>query len=156
MAQECISLAAIQNFASKDVNRIIGQIGRVLARKSPYINSIDGGTLPNVSDVVRSVVEEMAVPAASLAAPTFVNDTTLCGVGATPDVVGSTEYQFQLQTLRGAANGDFYLDVKNPKLYKKVRRFYENDGVVFSGEPLDDYEMLMEYIAQDLESVEVA
>jgi hypothetical protein len=44
----------------------------------------------------------MAVPAASLASPTFVNDTTLCGVGATPDQVGSTEYQFQLQTLRGA------------------------------------------------------
>lgn len=102
MANDCIPLATVQNFASKDVNRIIGQIGRVLARKSPYINSIDGGTLPNVSDVVRSVVEEMAVPAASLAAPEFVNDTTLCGVGATPDQVGSTEYQFQLQTLRGA------------------------------------------------------
>jgi len=102
MPNDCIPLAAIQDFASKDVNRIIGQIGRVLARKSPYINSIDGGTLPNVSDVVRSVVEEMAVPAASLASPTFVNDTTLCGVGATPDQVGSTEYQFQLQTLRGA------------------------------------------------------
>lgn len=102
MANTCIPLAAVQDFASKDVNRIIGQIGRVLARKSPYVNSIDGGTLPNVSDVVRSVVEEMAVPAASLAAPTFVNDTTLCGVGATPDQVGSTEYQFQLQTLRGA------------------------------------------------------
>ena len=102
MANDCIPLATVQNFASKDVNRIIGQIGRVLARKSPYINSIDGGTLPNVSDVVRSVVEEMAVPAASLAAPQFVNDTTLCGVGATPDQVGSTEYQFQLQTLRGA------------------------------------------------------
>jgi hypothetical protein len=102
MANTCIPLAAVQDFASKDVNRIIGQIGRVLARKSPYINSIDGGTLPNVSDVVRSVVEEMAVPAASLASPTFVNDTTLCGVGATPDQVGSTEYQFQLQTLRGA------------------------------------------------------
>jgi hypothetical protein len=99
---DCISLAAVQNFAAKDVNRIIGQIGRVLARKSPYINSIDGGTLPNVSDVVRSVVQEMAVPAASLASPSFSNDTTLCGVGATPDQVGSTEYQFQLQTLRGA------------------------------------------------------
>jgi hypothetical protein len=95
-------LATVQNFASKDVNRIIGQIARVLARKSPYINSIDGGTLPSVSDVVRSVVEEMAVPAASLASPTFVNDLSLCGVGATPDQVGSTEYQFQLQTLRGA------------------------------------------------------
>jgi hypothetical protein len=102
MPNDCIPLAAIQDFASKDVNRIIGQIGRVLARKSPYVNSIDGGTLPNVSDVVRSVVEEMAVPAASLASPTFVNDTTLCGIGATPDQVGSTEYQFQLQTLRGA------------------------------------------------------
>jgi hypothetical protein len=102
MPNDCIPLATVQNFASKDVNRIIGQIARVLARKSPYINSIDGGTLPSVSDVVRSVVEEMAVPAASLAAPTFVNDLTLCGVGATPDQVGSTEYQFQLQTLRGA------------------------------------------------------
>ena len=99
---DCIPLATIQNFASKDTNRIIGQIGRVLARKSPYINSIDGGTIPNVSDVVRSVVEEMAVPAASLAAPQFVNDTTMCGVGATPDRVGTTEYTFQLQTLRGA------------------------------------------------------
>jgi hypothetical protein len=99
---DCIPLATIQNFASKDTNRIIGQIGRVLARKSPYINSIDGGTLPNVSDVVRSVVEEMAVPNASLASPQFVNDVAMCGVGATPDRVGSTEYTFQLQTLRGA------------------------------------------------------
>jgi hypothetical protein len=37
-----------------------------------------------------------------------------------------------------------------------VRRYYENVGVVFSGDPLDDYEMLMEYVAQDLETVEVA
>ncbi len=102
MANNCIDLATVQNFASKDTNRIIGQIAKVLARKSPYINSIDGGTLPNVSDVVRSVVEEMAVPASSLASPTFTADINLCGIGATPDRVGSTEYQFQLATLRGA------------------------------------------------------
>ena len=36
----------------------------------------------------------------------------------------------------------FFLDVKNPKLFKKVRRFYENNGVVFSGDPLDDYDIL--------------
>jgi hypothetical protein len=59
-------------------------------------------------------------------------------------------------TLRAASNGDFFLDVKSPKLYKKVRRYYESEGVVFSGDPLDDYEMLMEYIYQDLETVEVA
>ena len=62
-----------------------------------------------------------------------------------------------IQTLRAAeTNGDIYLDVKNPKLYKKVRRFYENNGVVFSGDPMDDYEILMEYVFNDLESVEVA
>jgi hypothetical protein len=59
-------------------------------------------------------------------------------------------------TLRAASNGDFFLDVKSPKLYKKVRRYYESEGVVFSGDPLDDYEMLMEYVYQDLETVEVA
>ena len=67
-----------------------------------------------------------------------------------------TKFKKDVSTLRSAADGEFYLDVKNPKLYKKVRRFYENEGVVFSGDPLDDYEILMEYIAQDLETVEVA
>jgi hypothetical protein len=67
-----------------------------------------------------------------------------------------SKFKKDVSTLRAAANGEFYLDVKNPKLYKKVRRFYENEGVVFSGEPLDDYEILMEYIASDLETVEVA
>ena len=64
------------------------------------------------------------------------------------------KFKKDVSTLRLAANGDIYLDVKNPKLYKKVRRFYENEGVVFSGDPLDDYEILMEYIANDLEVVE--
>jgi hypothetical protein len=67
----------------------------------------------------------------------------------------TSKFKKDIQTLRSAANGEIYLDVKNPKLYKKVRRFYENEGVVFSGDPLDDYEMLMEYIAGDLEAVEV-
>ena len=67
----------------------------------------------------------------------------------------TAKFKKDVPTLRGAANGEFYLDVKNPKLFKKVRRYYENEGVVFSGDPLDDYEILMEYVANDLESVEV-
>lgn len=67
-----------------------------------------------------------------------------------------TKFKKDIQTLRSAANGEIYLDVKNPKLYKKVRRFYENEGVVFSGDPLDDYEILMEYVYSDLEEVGVA
>lgn len=66
-----------------------------------------------------------------------------------------TKFKKDIQTLRSAANGEIYLDVKNPKLYKKVRRFYENEGVVFSGDPLDDYEILMEYVYSDLEEVGV-
>ena len=61
-----------------------------------------------------------------------------------------------ISILRGASNGDFFLDVKNPKLYKKVRRYYETEGVVFSGDPLDDYEILVDCLVQDLETVEVA
>ena len=65
------------------------------------------------------------------------------------------KFKKDISTLRAAANGEIFLDVKNPKLFKKVRRFYENNGVVFSGEPLDDYEMLMEQIYADLETIEV-
>jgi hypothetical protein len=66
------------------------------------------------------------------------------------------KFKKDVSTLRSAANGDIYLDVKSPKLYKKVRRYYENEGVVFSGDPLDDYEMLMDYLYQDLQTTEVA
>ena len=68
----------------------------------------------------------------------------------------TSKFKKDISTLRSAANGEFFLDVKNPKLYKKVRRYYESEGVVFSGDPLDDYEILMEYIFQDLETIEVA
>ena len=66
----------------------------------------------------------------------------------------TTKFKKDIQTLRGAVNGDFFLDVKNPKLLKKVRRYYENTGVVFSGDALDDYDILIEQIAVDLEAVE--
>jgi len=66
------------------------------------------------------------------------------------------KFKKDVSTLRSAANGDIYLDVKSPKLYKKVRRYYENEGVVFSGDPLDDYEMLIDYLYQDLQTIEVA
>ena len=61
-----------------------------------------------------------------------------------------SKFKKDLQTLKGAAAGDFFLDVRNPKLYKKVRKYYENGGVELSGDPLDDYEIVMDCIAQDL------
>ena len=64
-----------------------------------------------------------------------------------------SKFKKDLQTLKGAAAGDFFLDVRNPKLYKKVRRYYENEGVELSVDPLDDYEILMDCVVLELESV---
>jgi hypothetical protein len=64
------------------------------------------------------------------------------------------KFKKDVQVLRAAANGDFYLDVKNPKLFKKVRKYYQNEGVVFSDDALDNYDILIDCIVQDLESVE--
>ena len=66
----------------------------------------------------------------------------------------TSKFKKDINTLQCAVAGDFFLDVKNPKLYKKVRKFYENSGVVFSGDPLDDYDILIDYIAADLTPVE--
>ena len=34
------------------------------------------------------------------------------------------KFKKDISTLRAAANGEIFLDVKNPKLFKKVRRYY--------------------------------
>ncbi len=60
-----------------------------------------------------------------------------------------------ISILRSAANGEIFLDVKNPKLFKKIRRYYQNEGVIFSEDPLDNYDILIECIAQDLETISV-
>ena len=67
----------------------------------------------------------------------------------------STKFKKDISTLQSAVKGDFFLDVKNPKLFKKVRKYYENDGVEFSGDPLDDYDILIDCLNEDLEVVEV-
>ena len=63
----------------------------------------------------------------------------------------TSKFKKDVSTLRAAANKEIFLDVKNPKLFKKVRKYYEREGSIeFTGEPLEDYEILMEVIAEDL------
>ena len=63
-----------------------------------------------------------------------------------------SKFKKDLSTLRAAANKEIYLDVKNPKLYKKVTRYYVGEGLVeLSGEDPDaDYNVIMDCIAEDL------
>ena len=67
----------------------------------------------------------------------------------------TTKFKKDLRTLRAAANKEIFLDVKNPKLYKKIRRFYQDEVVLDGEDPERDYELLIECVRQDLEGVEV-
>ena len=64
----------------------------------------------------------------------------------------TSKFKKDISTLRSAVDGEFFLDVKNPKLYKKIRKYYENNGVTFSGDYLDDYDILIDCLAEELNS----
>ena len=49
-----------------------------------------------------------------------------------------TKFKKEIETLRLASTGEIFLDVKNPKLYKKVVRYYQNEGYEFSFQDRDD------------------
>lgn len=98
----CIDPADVQDFGSKDVNRIQGNIAKAIARNSPYADVLEGGTLPSgVSDTVRAIVQEQAVLNQSLVAPVMTDDVDMCGLTGEEAEVGTTEYSYKLQTLRG-------------------------------------------------------
>jgi len=67
----------------------------------------------------------------------------------------TSKFKKDLQTLRAAANKEIFLDVKNPKLYKKIRRFYKDEVYLDGEDPERDYELILECVRQDLEGVEV-
>jgi len=54
-----------------------------------------------------------------------------------------------------AINRTIELDYSQPKLYKKVRKFYEELGVSFTGDPVEDYQIVLECLEQDLSVTEV-
>jgi len=67
----------------------------------------------------------------------------------------TSKFKKDIGTLRAAANKEIFLDVKNPKLYKKITRFYQNEVVLDGEDPDRDYALIMECVRQDLEEVEV-
>ena len=62
----------------------------------------------------------------------------------------TSKFKKDLSTLRAAANKEIYLDVKNPKLYKKVMRYYQNEVNLTGEDPDADYSTIIECIAEDL------
>ena len=66
----------------------------------------------------------------------------------------TSKFSKDLSTLRAAANKAIFLDVKNPKLYKKIKRYYQNEVELTGEDPEYDYSLVVECLRQDL--VEVA
>ncbi len=63
----------------------------------------------------------------------------------------TSKFKKDISILRAAANKEIYLDVKNPKLFKKVKRYYVGEGLHLTEEDPDvDYNSIMECIAEDL------
>tara|TARA_B100001250_G_scaffold344055_1_gene312963 strand:- start:491 stop:703 length:213 start_codon:yes stop_codon:yes gene_type:complete len=67
----------------------------------------------------------------------------------------TSKFKKDLSTLRAAVNREIFLDVKYPKLYKKLKRYYKNEITYSDEDPDADYSLIIECIRQDLESIEV-
>ena len=66
----------------------------------------------------------------------------------------TTKFKKDLSILRAAVDKEINLDVKNPKLYKKIQRYYVGEGLDLTGEDPDyDYASVIECIKEDLECV---
>ena len=65
----------------------------------------------------------------------------------------TSKFKKDISTLRAAADKEIFLDLKNPKLYKKVKRYYQNEVDLTGEDPEADYALIMECVRQDLAEV---
>ena len=65
----------------------------------------------------------------------------------------TSKFSKDLSTLRAAANKEIYLDVKNPKLYKKIKRYYQDEIDYTDDDPELNYSLVVECLRQDLAEV---
>ena len=67
----------------------------------------------------------------------------------------TTKFKKDLQTLRSAVKKEIFLDIKNPKLYKKLVRYYQNEVQLTGEDPDRDYNIIIQCVEEDLQEVEV-
>ena len=53
--------------------------------------------------------------------------------------------------LQRAVNREVDLDYDYPKIYKKIKKFYETNGVQFYDEPEADYQYLLDLLKDNLD-----
>ena len=65
----------------------------------------------------------------------------------------TTKFKKDISILTDAINNDIFLDIKHPKLYKKICRHYQNEVYLDGEDPDRDYSLILEFIRQYLENV---
>ena len=61
-----------------------------------------------------------------------------------------SKFKSDLKKLTSAVEGSIALDEDYPKLYQKIIRFYEDQGVQLYDDPEDDYNVILDNIEADL------
>ena len=67
----------------------------------------------------------------------------------------TSKFKKDIGILQAAVNREIFLDVKHPKLYKKIKRYYQNEISYNDEDPDYDYGLIIECVRQDLSEVEV-
>ena len=65
----------------------------------------------------------------------------------------TSKFSKDISTLRAAANKEIFLDLKDPKLYKKIKRYYQNEIDYTDDDPELNYSLVVECLRQDLQEV---
>ena len=67
----------------------------------------------------------------------------------------TSKFNKDLSTLRAAVDREIFLDVKHPKLYKKLKRFYQNEIDYSNDDPELNYSLVVECLRHDLQSAQI-
>ncbi len=62
-----------------------------------------------------------------------------------------SKFKKNVDVLAHTVDGTVALDYKNPKLYKKILKYYQEQDVEFYDDPYDTYELVVDLIKEDLE-----
>ena len=65
----------------------------------------------------------------------------------------TSKFKKDIGILRAADNKEIFLDLKDPKLYKKIKRYYQNEIEYTDDDPELNYSLVVECLRQDLSEV---
>jgi hypothetical protein len=63
-----------------------------------------------------------------------------------------SKFRKSTQTLNRAIKREVILAIDQPKLYKKIVKYFESEGVEFYGDIEADYELILSLISEELQS----